>query len=137
MFTPQEAREAIVEDLAAACAKIEAFLVDRANSERDHVAWGHVCQEAGLSEWARREFERALVVGGPSLPVLRELGQLYRERGELTRALTVFGRALSIDPIDRVALSGYVELCRELGHEDKAKAALAKARERGGDGGSG
>lgn len=55
-------------------------------------------------ERAIRAYERALAIDPQTPNVNYHLGLIYKERGELLRAITFFERALEVNPADKDAL---------------------------------
>ncbi len=51
----------------------------------DHYAWAELCEEAGLTELAMRQYEAALDIDPKNRDVLAKLLDLYAERGERER----------------------------------------------------
>src|SRR5579872_2717632 len=63
-----------------------------------HIVFGQALFEAGEFEEARGVFESALQLDPENLIALRHLGDIARERGELTAARTWYRRVLDADP---------------------------------------
>ncbi|MDB5969929.1 MAG: tetratricopeptide repeat protein [Hydrocarboniphaga sp.] len=78
---------------------------------------------------AEREFARAAELAPNDAGVIRQLGLMQSERGNIGGALATIDRAVALDPLSRDALFSRGLLLDLIGRFDEAEAALRKAIE--------
>jgi TolB-like protein/tetratricopeptide (TPR) repeat protein len=78
---------------------------------------------------AEREFARAAELAPNDAGVIRQLGLMQSERGNIVGALATIDRAVTLDPLSRDALFSRGLLLDLIGRFDEAEAALRKAIE--------
>ena len=78
---------------------------------------------------AEREFARAAELAPNDAGVIRQLGLMQSERGNIVGALATINRAVALDPLSRDALFSRGLLLDLIGRYDEAEAALRKAIE--------
>ena len=90
------------------------FLAATEQNHDDAVAWiGLAAAYDNLKrfELADQAYEEATRISGPTFSIINNRGYSYLLRGDRTRALAEFGRALSLDPGNTVILNN-IQLVR-------------------------
>jgi len=89
---------------------------------------GSALEERGDMEGAIRMHERAVKVDDAAVPAsLRELGEIYRQRGDFARAEPLMQRVLELKPDSRTAKEALARLHAAMGRPDSAASASAAA----------
>ena len=92
-------------DLEQAIAICRTYVPQQPAHMSGHIVFGQALFEAGEHEEARGVFEAALALDPENLIALRHLGDIARERGEMSAAKTWYQRVLDADPRnDEVAI---------------------------------
>ncbi len=116
---------------AAIKAEMEAVILARRNERGGHREWAMLCEEAGLMSLAFSEFQLALRDDRDDPAAGFHLAQLYRERGDASRALSLLERLLETAPAREDWLTAYVDLLYEDGAEPRAQQAVERAVQNG------
>ena len=90
-------------------ADLEAAVVARRSVRGGHRDWALLCEQAGLMSLAFSEFQLALRDDRDDPVAGSHLAQLYRERGDTSRALGLLDRLLQQQPANESWLESYVE----------------------------
>jgi tetratricopeptide (TPR) repeat protein len=85
-------------DLTQAISICRTYVPQQPAHMSGHIVFGQALFEAGEFEEARGVFESALQLDPENLIALRHLGDIARERGDLTAARTWYRRVLDADP---------------------------------------
>jgi tetratricopeptide (TPR) repeat protein len=85
-------------DLEQAIAICRTYVPQQPAHMSGHIVFGQALFEAGEHEEARGVFEAALALDPENLIALRHLGDIARERGEMSAAKTWYQRVLDADP---------------------------------------
>ncbi len=96
-------------------AEIEAAVVARRTQPGEHRDWALLCEQVGLMSLAFSEFQLALRDDRDDPVAGFHLAQLYRERGDTSRALGLLDRLLGQQPANEPWLSAYAEILAEDG----------------------
>jgi hypothetical protein len=99
----------------ALAADIEAAVVARRSVRGEHRDWALLCEQAGLMSLAFSEFQLALRDDRDDPVAGLHLAQLYRERGDTSRALGLLDRLLQQQPANPIWLECHVEMLAEDG----------------------
>lgn len=99
----------------ALAADIETAVVARRSERGEHRDWALLCEQAGLMSLAFSEFQLALRDDRDDPVAGCHLAQLYRERGDTSRALGLLDRLLQQQPANESRLNSYVEILVEDG----------------------
>ena len=97
-------------DPEQAIAICRAHLAQQPGHMSGHVVYGQALYDARRTEEARGVFEKALALDPDNAIVLRQLGDMAREKGEDTEARHWYARALEADPGDREVAAYIAEL---------------------------
>ncbi len=81
-------------------AEVLRFLDDPGNADRDHAAWGALCETIGLVGPAFHEFQQGLADRPHDVSLLKKLASYYAERGDMQRAGELWQRLLARSPAD-------------------------------------
>lgn len=106
--------------------------LESAREERGcHSGWGKLCEELGQDGLALTEYQLALRDDPDDDHALARLTVLYRERGEVGRALECAERRFKARAADPAALRELIDLYLESDMQEQADAAIDRAREAG------
>lgn len=97
-------------DPEQAIAICRAHLAQQPGHMSGHVVYGQALYDARRTEEARGVFERALALDPDNAIVLRQLGDIAREKGETDEAKHWYSRALDADPSDKDVAAYVAEL---------------------------
>ena len=97
-------------DPEQAIAICRAHLAQQPAHMSGHVVYGQALYDAHRTEEARGVFEKALALDPDNAVVLRQLGDIARERGETDEAKHWYSRALDADPSDKDVAAYIAEL---------------------------
>ena len=97
-------------DPEQAIAICRAHLAQQPGHMSGHVVYGQALYDARRTEEARTVFEKALALDPDNAIVLRQLGDIAREKGEDTEARHWYVRALEADPGDKEVAAYIAEL---------------------------
>jgi tetratricopeptide (TPR) repeat protein len=113
-------------------ADLETAIVARRSVRGEHREWALLCEQAGLMSLAFSEFQLALRDDRDDPVAGFHLAQLYRERGDTSRALGLLDRLLQQQPANESWLTSYVEILAEDGAASPlAEQVLQRALEAG------
>ncbi len=96
-----------------------------------HAAWARFCEDAGQDGLALTEYQLALRDNPDDPEVLERLSVLYREHGQIDKALSCAERRSVLQPAEEAALRDLVDLYLENELHEKAADALARAESAG------
>lgn len=96
-----------------------------------HNDWGRFCEDAGQDGMALTEYQLALRDNPDDALALERLCVLYREHGQIDKALSCAERRNALKPADEGVLRDLVALYLENDLAEKAADALARAEEAG------
>ena len=99
----------------ALAADVEAAVVARRTQAGEHRDWALLCEQIGLMSLAFNEFQLALRDDRDDPVAGFHLAELYRERGDTSRALGLLDRLLQQEPANETWLDAYVEILAEEG----------------------
>ncbi len=99
----------------ALAAEVEAAVVARRAQPGEHRDWAFLCEQVGLMSLAFSEFQLALRDDRNDPVASFHLAQIYRERGDTSRALGLLDRMLQQQPANESWLNTYVEILAEEG----------------------
>jgi tetratricopeptide (TPR) repeat protein len=111
--------------------QIEAAVVARRDQRGEHAAWGLLCEQAGLMSLAFSELQLALRDDRADTVAALHLAALYRERGDVDRALKLLERLVDQDAARAEWLLPYLELLAEEGAQPRIAATIARAEQAG------
>ncbi len=97
-------------DPEQAIAICRAHLAQQPAHMSGHVVYGQALYDARRPEEARTVLEKALTLDPDNAVVLRQLGDIAREKGESAEARHWYGKALDIDPHDTEVAAYIAEL---------------------------
>ncbi len=101
-------------DPEQAIAICRAHLAQQPGHMSGHVVYGQALYDARRPEEARSVFEKALSLDPDNAIVLKQLGDIAREKGESPEARHWYGKALDIDPMDSEVAAYIAELTEPL-----------------------
>ena len=101
-------------DPEQAIAICRAHLAQQPGHMSGHVVYGQALYDARRTEEARSVFEKALALDPDNAIVLRQLGDIAREKGDTDEAKHWYSRALDADPHDREIAAYIAELTEPL-----------------------
>jgi tetratricopeptide (TPR) repeat protein len=114
-------------DPEQAIAICRAHLAQQPGHMSGHVVYGQALYDARRVEEARSVFEKALALDPDNAIVLRQLGDIAREKGESDEAKHWYTRALDIDPNDREIAAYIAELTEPVTEAATPEAATPEA----------
>lgn len=97
-------------DPEQAIAICRAHLAQQPQHMSGHVVYGQALHDAKRTDEARTVFEKALALDPDNTIVLRQLGNIAREKGETAEARHWYSKALDLDPQDSEAAAYVAEL---------------------------
>jgi tetratricopeptide (TPR) repeat protein len=97
-------------DPEQAIAICRAHLAQQPGHMSGHVVYGQALYDAQRPDEARAVFEKALTLDPDNAIVLRHLGNIAREKGEVTEARHWYTRALDVDSLDTEVAAYLAEL---------------------------
>ena len=97
-------------DPEQAIAICRAHLAQQPGHMSGHVVYGQALFDANRKEEARGVFEKALALDPDNAIVLKQLGDIAREKGESKEARHWYSRAIDLDPSDREVAAYIAEL---------------------------
>jgi Flp pilus assembly protein TadD len=97
-------------DPEQAIAICRAHLAQQPQHMSGHVVYGQALYDAKRADEARTVFEKALALDPENAIVLRQLGDIAREKGESAEARHWYGKALDLDAQDTEAAAYLVQL---------------------------
>jgi len=101
-------------DPEQAIAICRAHLAQQPGHMSGHVVYGQALYDARRTEEARSVFEKALALDPDNAIVLRQLGDIAREKGDTDEAKHWYSRALDADPHDKEIAAYIAELTEPL-----------------------
>jgi len=119
-------------DPEQAIAICRAHLAQQPAHMSGHVVYGQALYDAHRIDEAREVFQLALALDPENIIVLRHLGDIARQRGDVAEARSWYSRALDGDPHDAEVAAYLAELTEPLvshGVESEATAPVAHAAE--------
>jgi tetratricopeptide (TPR) repeat protein len=108
-------------DPEQAIAICRAHLAQQPGHMSGHVVYGQALYDAKRSEEARAVFEKALALDPDNAIVLKQLGDIAREKGDTSEARHWYSRALDADPNDRETAAYIAELTEPVTEEPQAE----------------
>jgi hypothetical protein len=119
-----ESVESVREDL-------QRLVLQRRSEHGGHAQWAALCEQAGLLSLAFNEYQLALRDNRDDPVAAFHLAQHYRERGDVTRALSLLERLLNAEPVNESYLSLYIEILLDEGAQPRAEEVLTRAVQAG------
>jgi tetratricopeptide (TPR) repeat protein len=101
-------------DPEQAIAICRAHLAQQPGHMSGHVVYGQALYDAKRTDEARAVFEKALALDPDNAIVLKQLGDIAREKGDTSEARHWYSRALEADPNDRETAAYIAELTEPL-----------------------
>src|SRR5829696_8622788 len=101
-------------DPEQAIAICRAHLAQQPGHMSGHVVYGRALYDAKRTDEARVVFEKALSLDPDNAIVLRQMGDIARQRGDSTEAKHWYNRALDADPLDSEVAAYIAELTEPL-----------------------
>ena len=101
-------------DPEQAIAICRAHLAQQPGHMSGHVVYGQALYDAGRMDEARVVFHQALTLDPENIIVLRHLGDIARQRGDVEEARSWYSRALDGDPHDAEVAAYLAELTEPL-----------------------
>ena len=95
-------------------ATFEAELKQNASSAAAHFGLGLVMRDRDEYDLAIDHFQAALKEKPDSLPILKELGEMYQLNNQDADAIAVLAKALKIDPNDKSTMFALAKTCLDL-----------------------
>jgi tetratricopeptide (TPR) repeat protein len=112
-------------DPEQAIAICRAHLAQQPGHMSGHVVYGQALFDANRKEEAREVFEKALALDPDNAIVLKQLGDIAREKGDSGEARHWYSRAIDLDPGDREVAAYIAELTEPETEEAAAPASAA------------
>ena len=112
-------------DPEQAIAICRAHLAQQPGHMSGHVVYGQALFDAKRSEEARVVFEKALSLDPDNAIVLKQLGDIAREKGDTSEARHWYSRAIDVDPNDRETAAYIAELAEPLTEESAVEEPVA------------
>ena len=103
----------------------------RLNLEGKHLEWGKLCEEAGFFGLAMREYQLALRDDGRNREALFLLSEVYRERGDGSKAVSLLEKLFFLEPGNEEVFLILAESYSRQGLDQKLKFLVEKARAAG------
>jgi tetratricopeptide (TPR) repeat protein len=113
-------------DPEQAIAICRAHLAQQPGHMSGHVVYGQALFDANRKEEARGVFEKALALDPDNAIVLKQLGDIAREKGDSKEARHWYTRAIDLDPSDR-EVAAYIAELTEPETEDASTPASVEA----------
>ena len=114
-------------DPEQAIAICRAHLAQQPAHMSGHVVYGQALYDAKRPEEARAVFEKALTLDPDNAIVLKQLGDIAREKGDSAEARHWYARALDVDPNDRETAAYFAELAEPVSGGETAEAPASEA----------
>ena len=114
-------------DPEQAIAICRAHLAQQPGHMSGHVVYGQALYDARRTEEARVVFEKALALDPDNAIVLKQLGDISREKGDTSEARHWYSRAIEADPNDREVAAYIAELTEPLTENASAVEAASAA----------
>jgi tetratricopeptide (TPR) repeat protein len=118
-------------DPEQAIAICRAHLAQQPGHMSGHVVYGQALYDAKRPDEARAVFEKALALDPDNAIVLRQLGDIAREKGDTSEARHWYSRALDADPNDRESAAYVAELTEPSTEEPVPDAVTSSADDSG------
>jgi tetratricopeptide (TPR) repeat protein len=116
-------------DPEQAIAICRAHLAQQPGHMSGHVVYGQALYDAKRTEEARAVFQQALALDPENLIVLRHLGDIARQRGDVEEARSWYSRALDGDPQDAEVAAYLAELSEPVDTSAPTEQVTAESRE--------
>ena len=116
-------------DPEQAIAICRAHLAQQPGHMSGHVVYGQALYDAKRSEEARAVFEKALALDPDNAIVLKQLGDIAREKGDTQEARHWYSRAIEVDPNDRETAAYIAELTEPVTETSELEKPAAEVRQ--------
>lgn len=114
-------------DLNAAIAHLQKYVVARPDSLDGHILLGSALQEAKRFDEATQEFERALAIDPDNPYVEVNLAKIYAYQKKTDKALELFAKGMPRAEPDASTFYMYAVALKDTGHLEEAESKIRKA----------